>query len=115
MTSSEDLLNAQTAILPLNFACQDEWVIPYMVSGLAAVVAEMGEFERAATLIGAAEAMMEAEGAAWPPDERPRYERTLATLADVMDLAAFERARAIGRSMMSPGAVDFVLGTRSEA
>ena len=45
---------------------EDEWLFPYVISGLAAVATERGELQRAATLIGAAEAMMEAQGAAWP-------------------------------------------------
>jgi len=32
----------------------DEWAMPYGISGLAAVATERGEFERAATLVGAA-------------------------------------------------------------
>ena len=58
----------------------DEFMKPFTLSGLAAVATERGKFERAATLIGAAEAIMEAQGAAWPPDERPHYDRVVATL-----------------------------------
>src|SRR5437764_10014167 len=70
---------------------EDEWLFPYALNGLAAVAVERGELERAATLIGAAEAMMEAQGAAWPPDERPHYEHTVAKLADEMGHAEFDR------------------------
>ncbi len=45
---------------------------------------ERGEYQRAATLVGAAEAMMEAQGAEWPPDEKPHYERMLADLPVAM-------------------------------
>jgi tetratricopeptide (TPR) repeat protein len=85
---------------------EDEWLFPYLLSGLAAVAAERRELERAATLIGAAEAMMEAQGAAWPPDERVHYERTLARLGS----AELERARAGGRSLSSEEAVEVALG-----
>jgi hypothetical protein len=88
----------------------DHWAMPYGISGIAAVATERGALERAATLIGAAESMMEREGAAWPPDERPHYERTVATLAKAMGSADFERARAAGRSMTPSEAVDFALG-----
>jgi tetratricopeptide (TPR) repeat protein len=88
----------------------DEWAMPYGLSGLAAVATERGEFDRAATLVGAAEALMEAQGAAWPPDERPHYERMVATLPGAMGSAEFDRARAAGRSMSSSEAVDFALG-----
>ncbi len=92
---------------------QDEWAFPYGLNSVAAVATERGEFERAATLIGAAEAMMESQGAAWPPDERPHYERTVATLTDKMGPVEFERVRALGRSMASREAVDFALGAGS--
>ena len=62
----------------------DEFMKPFTLSGLAAVATERGKFERAATLIGAAEAIMEAQGAAWPPDERPHYDRVVATLTEAM-------------------------------
>jgi tetratricopeptide (TPR) repeat protein len=91
---------------------EDEWAYPYGLNSLAAVAVDRGESERAATLIGAAEAMIEAQGAAWPPDERVHYERTVATLTQ-MDAEAFERARAAGRSMGSREAIDFALGSSS--
>jgi tetratricopeptide (TPR) repeat protein len=92
---------------------EDEWLFPYAVSGLAAVATERGEFERAATLVGAAEAMMEAQGAAWPPDERPHYERTVAKLAEAMGRVEFERVRTAGQSLASREAVDFALAAGS--
>ena len=91
----------------------DEWAMPYMLNALAAVATDRGELDRAATIIGAAEAMIEAQGAAWPPDERPHYERTVATLTDAMGSAEFDRAREAGRSMASREVVDFSLGARS--
>jgi tetratricopeptide (TPR) repeat protein len=88
---------------------EDEWLFPYALNGLAAVAAERGEYERAATLVGAAEAMMEAQGTAWPPDERPHYERTVAKLADGMGPGEFERVRVAGRAMGSTEAVEYAL------
>ena len=84
---------------------------PFAISGLAAIATDRGEFERAATLVGAAEAMMEAQHMAWPPDERPHYERMLAELPEAMGPAEFERARAAGRSMATSEAVVYALGT----
>jgi non-specific serine/threonine protein kinase len=91
----------------------DDLAIPWKVNGLAAVAADRGEFDRAATLIGIADATMEAAGGAWPPDELVHYERTVATLAGAMGPAEFEQARAAGRSMTTPEAVALALGTRS--
>lgn len=87
----------------------DNWMFPYLLSRLAAVAVERGELERGATPIGAAETMMEAQGAAWPPDERPHYEQTLTKLADTMGAAEFERARAEGRSLSTHESVQLAL------
>jgi non-specific serine/threonine protein kinase len=88
---------------------EDEWLFPYALNGPAAVATERGELERGATLIGAAEAMMESQGTAWPPDERPHYEHTVATLTVAMGEAEFERLRAAGQSLGSREAVDYAL------
>ncbi len=73
---------------------------------------ERGEFERAATLVGAAEAIMEAQHMAWPPDERPHYEHMLAELPVAMGSDAFDRARRLGQSMGASDAVLLALGPR---
>lgn len=91
----------------------DDFMKPFALNGLAAISTDRGEFDRAATLIGAAEAMMEAQGAPWPPDERPHYERVVATLPAAMGSAEFDRARAAGRSLATDDAVDFALGAGS--
>lgn len=87
----------------------DEFTKPFAVAGLAAIATERGDGERAATLLGAAEAMMDAQKMEWPPDERPHYEHMLAALPIAMGAAQFERARACGRSMSSPEAVELAL------
>lgn len=87
----------------------DEFMKPFALSGLAAIALERDQLERAATLIGSAEAMMAAQGAAWPPDERPHYERTVSVLTDTMGSAAFQRVRDLGRVMSSAEAVRFAL------
>ena len=89
----------------------DRFTMPFAFRGLAAIAAERGETDRAATLVGAAEAIMEAQHVAWPPDERPHYERLLAVLPETMGTAEFARARARGRSMATEDAVAFALET----
>jgi len=89
----------------------DAWAMPYGLSGLAAIATERGEYERAATLVGAAEAMVEAQNAAWPPDEKPHYERMLDRLPGAMGAAEFSRARAEGRALSASEAVALALGT----
>jgi ribosomal protein L19 len=88
----------------------DEFTKPFVFSGLAAIATERRQSERAAILLGAAEAIMEAQHMAWPPDERPHYERLLADLPTVMGSAEFEGARGRGHSMAGGEAVDFALG-----
>jgi len=99
--------------LGIDYRRGDGQGIPWKVNGLAAVATDRGEFDRAATLIGIADATMKAAGGAWPPDERQHYERTVATLTEAMGSAEFERARARGYSMTTSEGVDFALGTRS--
>ena len=88
----------------------DEFTKPFAISGLAAIAMERRQFERAATLLGAVEAMMEARRMEWPPDERPHYERMLARLPDAMGETEFERAREAGRSIAPSDAVALALG-----
>jgi non-specific serine/threonine protein kinase len=88
----------------------DQFTTPFAISGLASIATERGQFDRAATLVGAAESIMDAQGMAWPPDERPHYERLLATLPEVMGSDAFEQTRSRGRAMAVRAAVEFALG-----
>jgi tetratricopeptide (TPR) repeat protein len=99
--------------LDIDYRRGDGQAIPWKVNGLAAVAKDRGELDRAATLIGIADASLKAAGGAWPPDEREHYERTVATLNDTMGSADFDRARAAGYSMTIADAIDFALRTRS--
>ena len=87
----------------------DEFTKPFAVVGLAAIATERGEYERAATLLGAVETMMEAQSMEWPPDERPHYERMLADLPQAMGVAEFERSRSTGQSLSAADAVSMAL------
>jgi tetratricopeptide (TPR) repeat protein len=95
--------------LDIDYQRGDHMSIPWKVNGLAAVATDRGEYDRAASLIGIADATMEAAGGAWPPDEWQHYERTVATLSEQMGATTFEQARAAGRSMATPEAVEFAL------
>jgi hypothetical protein len=87
----------------------DDFTKPFAVIGLAAVATERGQFERAATLLGAVETMMEAQKMEWPPDERPHYEHMLSELPKAMGEAEFERLRTIGQTMSAADAVEMAL------
>jgi hypothetical protein len=79
-------------------------------NGLAAVAADRGDLHRVVTLIGAADATMEAAGGGWPPDERVHYDGTITKLTQSMGPAELERSRSIGRAMNRREAVEFALG-----
>jgi tetratricopeptide (TPR) repeat protein len=98
--------------LEIDFRRGDSWAMPYKVSGIAAVWTDRGDFERAAMLVGAAEAMMEREHAEWPPDERPHYERMLTRIPRALGEDEWERVRTIGRAMSSEETVAFALAPR---
>jgi tetratricopeptide (TPR) repeat protein len=99
--------------LEISYRRGDELAVGWMTNGLAAVTVDRGEFDRAATLIGFADATMEAAGGAWPPDELVHYERTVAILNDALGSEEFERVRAAGHSMEMSEAIDYAFGTRS--
>ena len=101
--------------LDIDFRRSDEMSIPWKVNALAAVAKDRGDFDRAASLIGIADATMEASGGTWPPDELVHYEQTVATTAQAIGSERFERARAWGRSLPTPEGVRFALGTDSPA
>jgi tetratricopeptide (TPR) repeat protein len=87
----------------------DGSAIPWTLNQIAANAASRKHFPRAATLLGAADAAMEAIGGAWPPDEKLHYESTQQALAAAMSPAELDRARAAGRAMTTQEAVDYAL------
>jgi tetratricopeptide (TPR) repeat protein len=88
---------------------RDEWAIPFGLNGLAAVSVERGQPGRAATLAAAADAMVAAQSATWPPDELEHYERTVAAVEAVLDPSELDRVRAAGRAMDADAAVGYAL------
>ncbi len=70
----------------------DEWRIAYSLEAFAALRVVEGEFEQAARLWGAAEALREALAAPLPPNNRPRYERDVAAARNQLDEIAFAAA-----------------------
>jgi tetratricopeptide (TPR) repeat protein len=87
----------------------DAMAIPWIINGLAAVMAANGELERAATLNGMAQAMLERAGGEWPPDEREQYEGTLAAIEVGLAPDAIERARSAGAAMSTEDGIEFAL------
>ena len=90
----------------------EELMIPWVINGLAAVTAALGDLERAATLNGFAEAGIERAGGKWPPDEREQFEWTLATLRAAMATDAFDAARELGRRLSPAAGLELALSAR---
>jgi hypothetical protein len=90
-------------------AKHDEMAIPWVLNGLAAVIAAKGDIERAAKLIGIAESLLERAGGKWPPDELAQYEDTLAVLSGAPPATAVEQRRAEGRAMTLDAGVAYAL------
>jgi tetratricopeptide (TPR) repeat protein len=87
----------------------DEWMIPYQLSSLAAIAAARSDFMRATKLLGAASGMMGRMSTAWPPDEKPHFDRTRSAAADALGSDAFERAWSEGEHMTSQDAIAFAV------
>lgn len=88
----------------------DDWSLPYKLAAIAAVRAERGLHAQAARLVGAAEAMVESQRVAWPPDDKVHYEALKQRLAQAMGEAAFLAARDEGRALPVPEAVQAARG-----
>ena len=85
--------------LDLEVRRSDKWSIPYTVNQLAAVAVETGDFALAATLLGAAERMVEDQGAEWPPDELPVLQASRDAASAALAASDFERAWSRGAAM----------------
>jgi non-specific serine/threonine protein kinase len=86
------------------------WVaVSLGLDGLAAIAAARGEWERAARLAGAAEALRDASGAELEPADRSLRERCLHAVQAHLDEAAFEAATAVGRATARDRAIDEAL------
>ena len=85
----------------------DHMATSWAANSVAATAAARGQLERAATILGFAEAGIERAGGEWPPDERQQREGTIATLEAGLAPDAFTAARATGRAMSIEEGVAF--------
>jgi predicted ATPase/DNA-binding CsgD family transcriptional regulator len=83
----------------------DKWFIAVSLDGLAAVISAEGRPDRAARLLGTAEALLEAIGAPLPPHCRPAHERTLDAIRSRLNRENLAAAWAEGRTMTPEQAV----------
>lgn len=93
LDSAEELAQESLRIAT---ARRDSWMLPYIFNALAAIAVDRGEHTAAATLLGRATALLEAQGNAWPPDEIVHYERSRAAVTAVLPQDELERAWADG-------------------
>ena len=100
--------------LELGRAMRDPVVAAWLLDHLAGAAAARGHLARAATLQGAAEALLESAGATVQPGERAEYEAHLLSAREAAGPAAWEAARARGRAMGLQEAVEYALGDADE-
>ena len=84
--------------------------IAYRLEGLAVVAASQGETERAARMLGGADALLEVIDADLDPAERDLHERTLGDVRARLGEEAFGAAWAEGRAMSLREAVAYARG-----
>jgi non-specific serine/threonine protein kinase len=89
----------------------DKRCTPLCVEGMACVASELGQWERAARLFGAAEALREAIGVTLLPAERVDHDRAAAAARAAAAEAAFAAAWAEGRTMTLEQAAEYAVAT----
>jgi len=95
----------------------DNLAAAWAANSVAATAAALGRLERAATILGFAEAAIEGAGGEWPPDEQQQREGTITTLEAGLEAGVLQAARSAGRAMGTDEGVAFatsaVAGARS--
>jgi hypothetical protein len=86
-----------------------ELFLAWTLNGLAAVTAAKGRAERAAVLLGAADALMERAGGGWPPDELEQHDQTRAALTRDLPSDRLERATVRGQGLPPGAMVNYAL------
>ena len=86
-----------------------ELFLAWALNGLAAVTAARGRAERAAVLLGAADALMERAGGGWPPDELEQHDQTRAALTRDLPSDQLERATVRGQGLPPDAMVNYAL------
>jgi predicted ATPase len=77
------------------------------LAGLAGLESEGGRLERATRLLGAAQALLNASGAAWWPADRVEVESSRAAMRANLDEDAFAAAWGAGETMSLEGAITY--------
>ena len=93
----------------------DHLAASWAANSVAATAAALGRLERAATILGFAEAGIERAGGEWPPDERQQRDGTIATLEAGLEPSVLEAARSAGRAMGTEEGVAFATSAMAGA
>jgi predicted ATPase/DNA-binding SARP family transcriptional activator len=101
--------------LELARAADDKEDLAWCLEGFAALAASNGEGERAATLLGAAGALLARIGADYKPFERRLHESTESAARAACDPGAFATAIEQGASLSMDEALDAAVDARSDA
>jgi len=91
-----------------------ELMIAWLMNGWAALAVDRDQHERGAILLGAADALLAAQGGVWPPDEWVFHEQTAVALTHALGNDEVNHLRVAARSMSSRQAVDFALRRAAE-
>jgi predicted ATPase/class 3 adenylate cyclase len=92
----------------------DKWAMAEELEGLGAIAVARGRPERAARLLGAAEALREAISAPLPPAEHAEHDRSVAAVRTALGEEAFAAACAAGQAMSLEDAVALALDETCE-
>jgi predicted ATPase/class 3 adenylate cyclase len=95
--------------LTIGVALGSKVIIAVSIGGLGGVAAEMSQAEKAARLLGAADALVQTAGAAWQNDDRVPYDRGLELARAQLGEDAFEKVWQEGRAMSMEQAVEYAL------
>lgn len=93
-------------------AKRDQMAIPWVINGLAAVIAAKGDLPRAATLLAIAESLLARAGGEWPADEREQFDGTLAAISAALPPEVLEDARTGAAAMALDDAIAAVTADR---
>jgi tetratricopeptide (TPR) repeat protein len=85
----------------------DHMALAWAANSVAATAAARGRLERAAAMLGFAEAGIERAGGEWPPDEAQQRDGTITALELGLEPGVLEAARSAGRAMSTDEGVAF--------
>ncbi|MCA1842513.1 MAG: LuxR C-terminal-related transcriptional regulator, partial [Actinobacteria bacterium] len=117
-SDDQQALSLHRRALELHHRSKNLWGVVDSLEALGRLASATGRRERAVRLLGAAQALRQAErvGYVRPPGERPRHEAVLASLRERFDVARFEELWAQGAAMAAEEAVAYALrGTQKTA